>query len=1541
MTKKLTPQNIFKRMLSYVMAAAMIAGLVQFGGILKTAYSSPAGPINSSPMVTGSSGFGISEFIANIESERDLGDYSPTEITNAVDGAYMNQNGLGLMFKLDRLTTVDAIEFTAPNGWADALMVWAGTEGDDTEISVYVAGDDGHWGDSPVKTVTAGNLVITAGSGEPYFDAIELGGIVAKFIDIRFSAEITLWADASSDIPLITIIGTPVAGAPFNSSDFAIGKGGFGVAEVLANIESERGLGDYSFTKITKAVDGAYMNQNGMGLKFELDRMITADVVEFTVPDGWANALMIWENDSEGIYTEIAVYVAGDDEVYGSTPVKSTTFGDLVKTAGDGEPYFDAIELGGVAARFIDIRFSSEIMLWADSFYGIPLVTIVGTPITGTLPFNVSNFATGKSGFGVEQIIANIESARNAADYAPVEIVDAVDGAYMNQNGLGLTFKLDRLITADAVEFTVPDSWANALMIWPGADGDDTEISVYVAGDDGVYGNSPVKTTTFGELVVSADGGEPYFDSIELGGVTARFIDIRFGAEIMLWADASSDAPLVTVVGTPIIGAPPFNASNFATGKSGFGVEQTIANIESARNAADYAPVEIVDAVDGAYMNQNGLGLTFKLDRLITADAVEFTVPDSWANALMVWPGADGGATEISVYVAGDDGVYGNSPVKITTFGELVVSADGGEPYFDSIELGGVTARFIDIRFGAEIMLWADASSDTPLVTVVGTPEAVDDLFRVTFDLNSGVIGGSPDAIVRKTASGGSVTPPNPSKTNYSLDGWFTSAVGGDKVTNFTNITKDATYYAQYKLLRYTISFDLNGGVIAEDEDADTVDITVDIFEDITPPTPTKEGYTLIGWSSTADAVESKVNDDAFLNVTADRRLYALWDEVAQATCDITFVANGGTPVAPITVPGDSILDKPVSFKNESFLSGWYTDSGFTTKWNFKDAVKTDMTLYAKWIPAGEICFIPNPLLNLTPYVFKGSTTEPAANYGYEILPNETLKVSALGYPATTNIKLTHDIYIFDITESYIPRALFQLRYDTTLYERFTLEDNMQYLVAKVTVTPSSEIKDGYYYEKLEEPVILHAGRNYSIFSNESATDSFNFFYGLGSRDLYFSDAAEIITETMSWSLKSIPLVPNAWTNNNDTWPLSDSPVAVGQTFWFEFTDGDEPIVLPGVNYDVTFDLTGGESTSTSLTQSVQGGKFAVEPNRPTKNGFVFAGWSTTLDGRSVNLETYAINADTTFYAKWLDEKFFGIIRIEIKNMPKKTNYRVGERFDPSGMTILVHYTTGVNPDEIDVTRDMIGGGDDFSTPGDKIISIIYKGNLANLSGVNVSERVRTPKETAEPTEDDDAAIDDDATIDDDTTDNADLAWDNPFTDVSEDDWFFDFVEYVYTNGYMNGISGNEFAPDMEMTRGMIVTVLYNIAGRPNVDDLNNPFDDVDDDEWYADPIKWAYENGLILGYGDGNFGPEKIITRQDLLTILMNYANFVGLKLPALRDYEGFSDDGDIADYAKAAVEAFFSAEIVNGFPGGEFRPQSPATRAELAVMIMGLLTL
>lgn len=171
---------------------------------------------------------------------------------------------------------------------------------------------------------------------------------------------------------------------------------------------------------------------------------------------------------------------------------------------------------------------------------------------------------------------------------------------------------------------------------------------------------------------------------------------------------------------------------------------------------------------------------------------------------------------------------------------------------------------------------------------------------------------------------------------------------------------------------------------------------------------------------------------------------------------------------------------------------------------------------------------------------------------------------------------------------------------------------------------------------------------------------------------------------------------------------------------------------------------------------------------------------------------------------------------------------------------------------------------------------------------------------------------------------------DTGFADVDANAWYADATVYCRDNGLMSGTSGTTFSPDTAMTRSMLATVLYRLAGSPAVTG-SDAFTDTSDGAWYSDAVLWASQEGIISGYGNGLFGANDPVTREQIATILWRYSGS-----PAAEAGAAFADADDIASWAVSAVDWARANGYVNGVDGNSFDPDGTATRAQVATILM-----
>ena len=171
------------------------------------------------------------------------------------------------------------------------------------------------------------------------------------------------------------------------------------------------------------------------------------------------------------------------------------------------------------------------------------------------------------------------------------------------------------------------------------------------------------------------------------------------------------------------------------------------------------------------------------------------------------------------------------------------------------------------------------------------------------------------------------------------------------------------------------------------------------------------------------------------------------------------------------------------------------------------------------------------------------------------------------------------------------------------------------------------------------------------------------------------------------------------------------------------------------------------------------------------------------------------------------------------------------------------------------------------------------------------------------------------------------------FIDVRNTDWFYDTVEYVAETDLMTGTSTAEFSPKDNMTRAMLVTVLYRLEGGPDVTG-SIPFPDVKSGQWYSNAILWANQNDIVNGYGNGTFGWNDNITREQAVAILYRYAQSENENVSASADLSGFTDLSSISDWALGAMKWAVAEGLVQGRTATTVEPKGTSTRAEIATI-------
>ena len=331
----------------------------------------------------------------------------------------------------------------------------------------------------------------------------------------------------------------------------------------------------------------------------------------------------------------------------------------------------------------------------------------------------------------------------------------------------------------------------------------------------------------------------------------------------------------------------------------------------------------------------------------------------------------------------------------------------------------------------------------------------------------------------------------------------------------------------------------------------------------------------------------------------------------------------------------------------------------------------------------------------------------------------------------------------------------------------------------------------------------------------------------------------------------------------------------------------------------VTFDGNGGTPSVGSMTTTDR--KLTSLPSASRSGSYSFYGWYTEKSGGTKITTDTVFHANATVYAHWTYTGGGGG-----GYNPPITYYTL--RFETGGGSDIPS-VQGTYNTYIDLTKYVpawrghafIGWYSERSLTN-KVSGVYLTKDMTVYSGWRVDENPGTGV--------------------------------NPFTDISEKDWFYGDVMFVYENGLMLGTSKTLFSPHGTAMRGMMATILWRMEGSP-VPKGKNSFTDVEAGKWYADAITWTAENGIFAGYGKDKFGPDDPITREQLAAIFYRYADYKGYDLTVKGDLDKFKDADKITDYAKTAMQWAVGSGLVNGKSGNLLDPQGTATRAEIAAML------
>ena len=397
-------------------------------------------------------------------------------------------------------------------------------------------------------------------------------------------------------------------------------------------------------------------------------------------------------------------------------------------------------------------------------------------------------------------------------------------------------------------------------------------------------------------------------------------------------------------------------------------------------------------------------------------------------------------------------------------------------------------------------------------------------------------------------------------------------------------------------------------------------------------------------------------------------------------------------------------------------------------------------------------------------------------------------------------------------------------------------------------------------------------------------------------------------TEPIAWEVSDGKL-PEGLNLNETTGVISGTPTAAGTATFIVKAKNHNGLdmktlsitIAEAAEFIVTFDENGGTPSVGSMTTTNQ--KLSSLPS-VSRSNYSFDSWFTDKDGGEKVTEATEFSKNTIVYAHWT--YIGGSGGGGGSRKPSVTYYTL--HFETNGGS-AINDIREANNTRISLTKyvptrhghTFIGWYSDQSLTN-QVSEVSLTKNMTVYAGWRADE-------------------------------NPDIVV-NPFTDVSEKDWFYNDAMFVYKNGLMLGTSKTLFSPHGTVTRGMMATILWRMEGSLAPKDENS-FTDVEAGRWYADAITWTTENGIFAGYSKDKFGPDDPITREQLTAIFYRYADYKGYKLTITGNLDKFEDADKITDYAKMVMQWAVGNGLIKGKSENLLDPQGTATRAEISAML------
>ena len=515
--------------------------------------------------------------------------------------------------------------------------------------------------------------------------------------------------------------------------------------------------------------------------------------------------------------------------------------------------------------------------------------------------------------------------------------------------------------------------------------------------------------------------------------------------------------------------------------------------------------------------------------------------------------------------------------------------------------------------------------------------------YTVSFDSN----GGSTVASQTVDQEDKATEPIAPTKAHYIFKGWYTDSTLSTPYDFNTAITSAKTLYAKWELETFEVTFDSNGGTTV---DSQTIGYNNKVVE---PTDPTKPNAEFLGWYKDNN-FETPWNFDTD-KVTENTTIYAKWVN----TYEVTFDSNGGTPVTSQTIRENEKVVEPIVTKTKAELIGWYTDSSFTTPWNFEtDTVTENITLYAKWVNTYEVTFESNGGSTVTSQTIRENekvvepTNPTRARFEFKGWYKDALLNTEWNFDTDT---ITRDMTLYAKWEGALS---YQKDLEQAAPITFTWNDSLDKVKDAMKDENDSQYDttSNFWTAKMDVAPADATTLEASYTELQDAADTYEYSVAFDITIQKYISTDEEVTDILDSSNVTEPEEPLSISFSAPTLPnnkaisvydfyrvhngaLDNLPIDFDREnniFTFESDKFSEYVFYYEIAdvYTVSFDSNGGSSVA---SQSVIAGNKASEPTAPTKSNHRFDGWYTDDELQSRYDFNTPVTSNIELHAKWVE----------------------------------------------------------------------------------------------------------------------------------------------------------------------------------------------------------------------------------------------------------------------------------------------------------------